>query len=83
MLSLDPYTDPHGALLHLEFLAYRAGMHDWVLDMWKLHDEKLLVESDEFGHRFNVTALPGWSYAKALALRGLEDSNKSGVRYAL
>lgn len=79
MLSLDPYTDPHGALLHLEFLALRAGMHEWVLDLWKLHDEKALIENEEFGHRFNVTALPGWAFARALALRATEIAKKSEV----
>jgi hypothetical protein len=79
MLSMDPYTDPHGALFHLEFLAYRAGMHDWVLDMWRLHDEKAMIETDEFGYRFNVTALPGWPYARALALRATETASKSDV----
>lgn len=82
MLSLDPYTDPHGALLHLEFLAYRAGMYEWLLDMWKLHNEKELIENDEFGCRFNVTALPGWAYARALTLRATEVANKAKVGHA-
>ena len=32
LYALDPWTDPHGALLHLEFLAIKSGMEEWMLD---------------------------------------------------
>ncbi|EJD41319.1 DUF654-domain-containing protein, partial [Auricularia subglabra TFB-10046 SS5] len=34
LLTLDPWTDPHGALLHLDFLAPKAGSKEWLLRMW-------------------------------------------------
>ena len=78
MLSLDPYTDPHGSLLFLDFLAIRSGMHEWLLSMWDLHDAEARKEdaSGDTWRRFNVTVLPGWSYARALALWSVEDSKK-------
>ena len=76
LLSLDPYTDPHGSLLYIDFLAVRAGVGDWLLQLWEVHnnlanaaEKKDGVERQEFAHRFNVTALPGWAYARALVLK--------------
>lgn len=48
--------------------------------MWNLHD--LLAKERESGERkgwkmFNVTGLPGWAYARALALRQMENGDKS------
>lgn len=74
LLSLDPYSDPHGAYLYLDFSAVKSGMHDWLLSMWDLHDDMAKSEID--WHRFNVTVLPGWSYARALAIRAKEKSKK-------
>lgn len=74
LLSLDPYSDPHGAYLYLDFSAVKSGMHDWLLSMWDLHDDMAKSEID--WRRFNVTVLPGWSYARALAIRAKEKSKK-------
>ena len=79
LLSFDPYTDPHGSLLYLDFLAIRAGSEEWLLSLWRLHDE-IAIEAEnednqshtEFCCRFNVTALPGWAFARALALKALK-----------
>ncbi|KAI0031531.1 transcriptional repressor TCF25-domain-containing protein, partial [Vararia minispora EC-137] len=57
--SLDPWSDPHGALLHLDFLSIKAGMHDWLLSV-----SRALASSDT-----PTLDLPGWAYARALALR--------------
>ncbi|KAL5488434.1 hypothetical protein ACEPAI_6552 [Sanghuangporus weigelae] len=78
LLALDPYTDPHGSLLFLDFLAIRSGMHEWLLSLWDLHDAEAKKEVDpgDTWSRFNVTVLPGWSYARALALWSVEDSKK-------
>ncbi|TDL17622.1 DUF654-domain-containing protein, partial [Rickenella mellea] len=71
LLSLDPHTDPQGALLYLDYLSIRAGMHDWMLDMWTLDAG---VKTESLGKSFNVTALPGWAYGRALALRAKEEA---------
>ena len=77
LLSLDPYTDPHGSLLYLDYLALKSGMEKWLLELWDLHDrwasEDKLEETEKWLGRFNVTALPGWAFARALALRAQED----------
>ncbi|CCL99007.1 uncharacterized protein FIBRA_01015 [Fibroporia radiculosa] len=67
LYSLDPWTDPHGALLHLDYLAIKAGMSQWLLDMWDFFSSKA-NDSSGFGGRLRVTVLPGWVYARALAL---------------
>ncbi|KIY48569.1 DUF654-domain-containing protein [Fistulina hepatica ATCC 64428] len=72
LYSLDPWTDPHGALLHLEFLALRSGMEDWLLRVWDAFT--MLAERDPSAlvKRANPTLLPGWSYSHALALHMME-----------
>lgn len=85
LYSLDPWGDPHGALLHLDFLSVKAGMAQWALDLWAFF-ESVSAKSPKGGEvedekggllkgRANVLALPGWAYARALALRtvGKED----------
>ncbi|OBZ71953.1 Transcription factor 25 [Grifola frondosa] len=72
LYALDPWTDPHGALLHLDFLAIKAGMGHWLLKVWDLfarQGEKV------YAGRLQVTALPGWAYARSLALHANEEAN--------
>lgn len=81
LYSLDPWGDPHGALLHLDFLSVKAGMAQWAIDLWAFFESASTKSStggeveDEKGQsgllkgRANVLALPGWAYARALALR--------------
>ncbi|KAA1478640.1 DUF654-domain-containing protein [Dentipellis sp. KUC8613] len=82
LYGLEPWTDPHGALLWLDFLAIKAGMNQWLLDMYALF-ESHVSEKDKDGPlkgRVSVLALPGWAYAKALALRargGAESAKES------
>jgi hypothetical protein len=79
LLSLDPYTDPHGALLFMDFLSIRAGMSDWLIKIWDLHETEAreTFETDRNGwNKFNVTALPGWSFARALAVKADEAVQK-------
>lgn len=55
-------------------------MWNWLLDMWESYDEEAQKSADwEFSHRFNVTALPGWAYSRALALRMKEDDEGNEV----
>ncbi|VDC02206.1 unnamed protein product [Peniophora sp. CBMAI 1063] len=68
--SLDPWSDPHGALLHLDFLAIKSGMHNWLLNVIRVLDGR--------GPLFDI---PGWAYAKALALKANKDDE--GAKEAL
>lgn len=85
LLSLDPWSDPHGAYLHLDFLAIKSGMHSWLLSFSEIFSPVILKKScsssevePRFGHA-PVCALPGWAYAKALALRAEGDNHVSQV----
>ncbi|KAJ7039442.1 transcriptional repressor TCF25-domain-containing protein [Mycena alexandri] len=68
LLSLDPSNDPHGALLHLDFLAVKTGMEQWLLDMFDLYATRRSGPRTKDA-RADPSLLPGWSYARALALR--------------
>ncbi|KAJ7705831.1 transcriptional repressor TCF25-domain-containing protein [Mycena olivaceomarginata] len=68
LLSLDPANDPHGALLHLDFLAVKTGMGQWLLDMLDLYSTRRNRPQTKDA-RADPSLLPGWSYARALALR--------------
>ncbi len=87
LLSLDPWSDPHGAYLHLDFLAIKCAMHSWLLSF---SDIFFPVTSKTPGHSSEleelpsgflpVCALPGWAYARALAFRAEGDDRASQVR---
>ena len=76
LYGLDPATDPHGALLHLDYLAIKAGMHDWLLEFW---DAQCGLPEDAWAGRMHVRGLPGWAYARALALFAKEESKHDTV----
>ncbi|KAL4080118.1 transcriptional repressor TCF25-domain-containing protein [Scleroderma yunnanense] len=71
LFSLQPLADPHGALLHLDFLSAKAGMGHWLLDVWKVYQccRDNIGEGEEY---INPSVLPGWAYTRALILRGKE-----------
>lgn len=63
MLSLDPLTDPYGALLWIDFLGVKAGQHDWIISaasQWPFNGA-------ESANVIDCTSLPGIAYAKALS----------------
>ncbi|KAK0455688.1 transcriptional repressor TCF25-domain-containing protein [Desarmillaria tabescens] len=72
MYSLDPWNDPHGALYHLDYLAFKGNMTGWLLEMFDLFKQK----RQEKGVRINPSILPGWMYARALALRVSRDAKQ-------
>ncbi|KDR71096.1 hypothetical protein GALMADRAFT_229747 [Galerina marginata CBS 339.88] len=76
MYSLDPWNDPHGSLLHLDFLAIKAGMYQWLLDVYEVFAERQAKGDGQTNNRLNPSLLPGWAYARALALRISEDASK-------
>ncbi|KAH7880601.1 transcriptional repressor TCF25-domain-containing protein [Lentinula edodes] len=72
LYSLDPWGDPHGAVLHLDFLALKAGMSQWLLDVFALFESNFVEKSStspQKSLRVDPSVLPGWAYAKALALK--------------
>ncbi|PCH41718.1 DUF654-domain-containing protein [Wolfiporia cocos MD-104 SS10] len=77
LYAIDPWGDPHGALLYLDFLAIKAEMWQWAIDLYTFS----APHADEYqGHRdgFRVTVLPGWAYSYALALfRDEEEKDES------
>lgn len=80
LYTLDPWTDPHGSLLHLDGLAVKAGMHDWILELWEYFE----TYSDGLAGRLTPEVLPGWWYTRALAVKIHEDATKlqaSGIVY--
>lgn len=80
LYSLDPGSDPHGALLYLDFLAVRCGMNEWIVDMFHVFPELKIqtVRSDpEVGADPRV--LPGWWYSRALAVRNIEEGKGDHV----
>jgi hypothetical protein len=79
LFSLDPWTDPHGSLLHLDFLAIKCGMYQWLIDVFDVFAARRKERPGEIGGRMDPSLLPGWSYAKALALRSDEVAKKSKV----
>ncbi|KAI0938885.1 hypothetical protein AcV5_000459 [Taiwanofungus camphoratus] len=80
LYSLDPWTDPHGALLHLDFLAIKADMGEWLLEIWDLFAEQGF-NPDHYKCRMRVTVLPGWAYARALALYAREEAKGDKNHY--
>jgi Transcriptional repressor TCF25 len=79
MYSLDPWNDPHGSLLHLDYLSIKSGMHQWLLDVFDVFIERRNNLGYEEDSRLDPTILPGWAYARALAFRMAEDASKTKV----
>ena len=71
LFSLQPLSDPHGALLHLDFLSVKAGMGDWLEEVWKVYHD--IEEGEDYT---DPSILPGWAYARALILRGKEKTKR-------
>ncbi|KIJ58487.1 hypothetical protein HYDPIDRAFT_44450 [Hydnomerulius pinastri MD-312] len=74
LLSLDPLTDPHGVLLHLDYLSVKAGIGDWLLNLWNVYQSGKVEETEGC---MDPNVLPGWGYARALLLRGKEKERKN------
>ncbi|TFK33697.1 transcriptional repressor TCF25-domain-containing protein [Crucibulum laeve] len=84
LYSLDPYTDPHGSLLQLEFLAVKAGMGQWLKEVWDTFEAKRKTRDGADAkakagqhNKMDPSVLPGWAYARALAL-WMEEGGSSG-----
>jgi hypothetical protein len=75
MYSIEPWNDPHGALFHLDFLSIKAGMQQWLLDIYDIFANRPTTDK-----RLNPSVLPGWAYARALAFKLVEDASKEKVQ---
>ena len=51
-------------------------MHDWLLELW---DAQCSLPEDAWAGRMHVRGLPGWAYARALALFTKEESKHDTV----
>ena len=78
LYSIDPWNDPHGALFHLDYLSVKAGMSQWLLDVFDHFETREKTEVMYRG-RMDPSLLPGWAYARALALRIAENAKKDKV----
>ena len=83
LYALDPWNDPHGALLHLDFLPFKAHQTDWLLSVWDIFTSWKKQEPEKLVKRMDPTLLPGWNYSRALALHIKEKGEKSKVRVYL
>ncbi|EGO27075.1 hypothetical protein SERLADRAFT_446308 [Serpula lacrymans var. lacrymans S7.9] len=75
LYSLDPWSDPHGALFHLDYLAIKSGMSHWLLDIWNEFHSRSRGKETRSNYS-NPSNLPGWAFARALAIRMREESGK-------
>ncbi|KAF5364015.1 hypothetical protein D9756_001067 [Leucocoprinus leucothites] len=72
LYALEPWTDPHGSLLHLDQLAIKANMSQWLVDLYHVFTNRENANKDS---RLDASLLPGWRYSYALALHILEKSD--------
>jgi hypothetical protein len=81
---LDPYSDPWGSLLHLEFLAPKAGQGKWFIQLFDTYASAM----EKAGHTDDPRAphlrdMPGMQFSKALCMFDLEEeAAKSGEESA-
>ncbi|KAI8984868.1 transcriptional repressor TCF25-domain-containing protein [Trametes punicea] len=72
MYGLEPWSDPHGALLHLDYLSIKAGMTQWLLELWDLFEPDIEKEARDgkspYVRRIIPNIMPGIAYSRALAL---------------
>ncbi|KAH9936840.1 transcriptional repressor TCF25-domain-containing protein [Epithele typhae] len=72
LYALDPWTDPHGALLHLDYLAIKTNMGQWLIDLWDVFESEIKKEAKDgkspYVRRMLPNLLPGIAYSRALAL---------------
>jgi hypothetical protein len=72
--SLDPWTDPQGALLHLDFLAVKADQHQWFREVEEAWEEICLEKKN----LLPLDSIPGWTWSKALLLKGISAKQGGG-----
>jgi hypothetical protein len=78
LYGLDPWNDPHGAVFHLEYVSIKANMQQWLLDLYDVFLDQLTT-SGSTDARLNPSLLPGWAYARVLALKLMESTAEGKV----
>ncbi|KAH7881864.1 transcriptional repressor TCF25-domain-containing protein [Phlebopus sp. FC_14] len=73
LLSLEPLTDPHGVLFHLDYLAVKTGLGDWLEEVWRVYQG---MGGKGMGECMDPSALPGWAYARALVMKAKEKEKR-------
>ncbi|KAI7938443.1 hypothetical protein MJO28_015363 [Puccinia striiformis f. sp. tritici] len=73
LFSLNPYQDPFGSLLWLDFLAPKANQDQFFIDF--LDNLAGLQDRDPNGGIY-VEAYPGLYYARALCMRAIEEKDR-------
>jgi hypothetical protein len=74
LLALDPWNDPQGAFMHMDFLAVKAEQYEWFLEIEEAWEEV----RKEMPSLMPLSARPGWRWSKALVLRGLSVKKGGG-----
>ena len=64
LLQLDPYADPYGALLFIDFLAPKAKQGPWLANLLRELPELVLDDADAL----RLTTYPGLAFASALSM---------------
>jgi len=72
LFSLNPYQDPFGSLLWLDFLAPKANQDQFFIDFL---DHLAALQNRDPNGGIYTEAYPGLYYAKALCLRAIEDKD--------
>jgi hypothetical protein len=60
-------------------LAIKAGMEKWLLDIYDVFTDRLSDSDEKLDGRLNPSFLPGLGYARALAMRTIEDRTNEEV----
>ncbi|KAG5724562.1 Transcription factor 25 [Termitomyces sp. T112] len=80
LYGLDPHSDPHGAVFHLDLLAVKGGMGEWLVDLFEYHDQvREGKEQEECGKGMWGTWGKG---GKAKEMRKMDPSLLPGWAYA-
>lgn len=79
LYSLEPWTDPHGVLFHLDFVSIKAGMGQWLLDVYA----EFAGANTVFEDHLKPSVLPGWAYARALAIFAREQAGGQQVGFLI
>ncbi|KAG8963840.1 hypothetical protein FRC03_002524 [Tulasnella sp. 419] len=69
LVSLEPWSDPLGGFLHIDCLAPKSGMDEWLLQLWDAWEK---LEREGPTTAINIRCLPGMLYARAACLRNIE-----------
>ncbi|CAE7230298.1 unnamed protein product [Rhizoctonia solani] len=82
LFAFDPIGDPHGAAFYLDYLSAKAGMGQWLLDVWRLWPEirKEIADDPLASHGIDIRCIPGWAYTRALVLYD-QETKKRGTTH--